>query len=111
MNIGQYQVGQKPARPIALEVRDTYGRAVDLSFYDEYKVLLIGSDNEEVDLGNSELQTGGARTGRFTFVFPTDRSLFDKTGDYFLQLELSGDGHRDFTTAFPIRVREVGRDN
>jgi hypothetical protein len=108
MNISQYQVGQKPFRPLAITVNDSAGRPVDLSFYDDYTVRLIGSDNEEVDLGNGELQTAGARQGRFTFVWPTNKSLFSKAGDYLLQLELSGDGHRDFTTAHNIRVREIG---
>lgn len=108
MNISQYQVGQKPFRPLSIRVNDTYGRPVDLSFYDEFKVRLFGSDNEEVELGNSELQTAGARQGLFTFIWPTDRSLFDKPGDYLLQLEFLGDGHRDFTTEHNIRVREIG---
>lgn len=111
MNISQYQVGQKPLRPLAIKVNDTFGRPADLSFYDDYKVRLVGSDNEEVELGNAELQTAGSRQGRFVFVWPTDRSLFSKPGDYLLQLEFNGDGHRDFTTVHSIRVREIGGKN
>lgn len=109
MQISQYQVGQRPLRPLAIRVNDTAGRPVDLSFYDTFNVRLVDNKNEDVELGNAELQTGGARLGRFTFIWPTDRSLFSEAGDYLLQLELSGTGHRDFTTAHHIRVRELGR--
>lgn len=109
MEISQYQVGQKPAHPLAIQVYDSNGRPANLAGYDTYKVRLIGSRDEEVDLGNAELQTTRARDGRFVFVWPTDRSLFDRAGEYLLQLELSGGGHTDFTTTHTIRVRAVGR--
>lgn len=108
MKISHYQVGQKPLRPLAIQVNDPQGNPADVSYYENYTVKLIGSDNEEVNLADATLQTGGARTGRFTFVWPTTTSLFTKAGDYLLQLELSGAGARDFTTAHHIRVREIG---
>lgn len=111
MKIVQYQVGQKPLRPLGIQVNDPQGNPADLSFYTDYKVRLIGSDNEEIDLADASLQTGGARTGKFNFIWPITKSLFNKPGDYLLQLELSGDGHRDFTTAQSIRVRELGGIN
>lgn len=109
MKIIEYQVGSKPAAPVSIRVNDAFGRPADLSFYDEYKVRLIGSDDEEVDLGNGVLQVTGARSGRFVYAWPTDVTPFEKPGDYLLQLEMSGDGHKDFTTTQPIKVTQVGR--
>lgn len=108
MAISQYWVGQIPARPIAITVRDSKGDPVDLSGYGEFSVRLLGSDDEFIDLTGAELQTAGAVQGRFVFVFPRDRSLFETHGDYLLQLELDGGGVRDFTTAHNIRVHKLG---
>jgi len=111
MAISQYWVGQKPARPLSIDVRDSRGQALDVGFYTDYKVRIVGSDNEDLDLGNGSLQSGGARSGRFVFVWPTDKSLFNKAGEYLLQLQLTGPGVLDLTTTHTIRVREVGRVN
>lgn len=111
MAISQYWVGQIPARPLSITVSDDLGRPIDLSSYTGFKVRLIDPTNADVDTTGAILQTGGARTGRFVFVWPTDKTLFTRTGDYLLQLELSGPGQRDFTTAHTIRVRDLGRIN
>lgn len=111
MAISQYWVGQIPARPIAIDVRDSEGRAVNLSSYTDFNVIVLGSDNEEVDLTGSTLTTSGADTGRFVFRWPSDRSVFNKAGQYLLQLELSGPGARDFTTEHNIKVRRLGGKN
>jgi hypothetical protein len=109
--ISEYYVGQKPARPLAIDVRGSEGQTLDLSFYDEYRISLFGPDESEIDdLGNAELQTAGSRVGHFVLTFPTTKSLFDKPGDYALQLELAGDGREDFTTTHTIRVRERGKN-
>lgn len=110
MTVSQYWVGQIPARPIAITVYGSDGRATPLD-YTEYKVRLIGSDNEEIDLDGSTLNVGQASTGRFTFKFPTDRSLFNKTGEYLLQLEFVSGTARDFTTEHHIKVRKLGGKN
>lgn len=111
MAISQYWVGQIPARPIAIDVRDSDGRAVNLSSYSDFKVNVLGSDNEEVDLDGSVLTTSGASSGRFVFRWPTARSVFDKSGEYVLQLELTGPGVKDFTTEHNIKVRKFGGKN
>lgn len=108
MAISQYWVGQKPDKPLAIDVRDTNGRAVNLSAYDGFNVRMVGSDNEDIDLTGSSLSTGGMDSGRFVFRFPTDRSVFTKTGEYLLQLELTSENSRDFTTVHTIRVRRLG---
>ena len=108
MEISQYWVGQIPARPLSIDVRDSSGRAADLSIYTDYNVKMLGSDNEEIDLTGSQLYTGEAGVGHFVFFWPTERSLFTKTGVYVLQLEFVGAGKRDFTTTHNIRVHRLG---
>ena len=109
MAISQYRVGQIPAAPLAITINDSYGRAVDCSIYDEFVVKMLGSRNEEIDLTGSGLQTGGLRTGRFVFEFPKDRSLFEESGDYVLEMQLIRPGAKDITTSHTIRVRDLGK--
>lgn len=109
MAINQYWVGQIPSEPLAITVYDSSGRAKNLSAYSDFRVRMLGSDNEEVNLNGSVLITAGANNGRFVFRWPTDRSLFDKPGEYLLQLEILGaSGTRDFTTTHTLRVRRLG---
>lgn len=109
MAISQYRVGQIPAAPLAITINDSLGRAVDCSIYDSFEVKMLGSDNENISLTGSALQTGGLRNGRFVFVWPTDRSLFMKSGDYVLEMILSRPGAKDITTSHTIRVRDLGK--
>lgn len=109
--ISTYWVGQMPARPIAIDVRDSQGRAIDLSAYNDFKVNILGSDNEKIDLTGSSLTTSGASQGRFVFRWPVSRSVFTKTGEYVMQMEMDGVGVRDFTTIHTIRVRRLGGIN
>lgn len=111
MAISQYWVDQIPARPIAIDVRGSEGEVLNLSAYTDFNVKMVGSDNEEIDLSGATLSTAGAGTGRFVFRFPTDRSVFNKTGDYLMQLELVGPGSRDYTTVHTIKVRRLGGVN
>lgn len=111
MSISQYWVGQIPSRPIAIDVRGSDGRAVNLASYTDYRVIVIGSDNEELDITGSTLNTAGAANGRFVFRWPEGRSVFNKAGEYLLQLELSGGGYKDYTTEHNIKVRRLGGKN
>jgi hypothetical protein len=111
MATSQYWVGQIPARPIAIDVRDSFGRAVSLNAYTGFNVIVLGSNNEEIDLTGSTLNTAGASTGRFIFRWPTDRSVFEESGEYLLQLELTSPTARDFTTEHNIKVRRLGGKN
>lgn len=108
MSISTYYVGAMPAKPLAIDVRDSQGQVIDLSAYNDFKVRVLGSDNEEVDLAGSFLTTSGAAQGRFVFRWPVGRSVFTKTGEYVLQMELGGTGVKDFTTVHTIKVRRLG---
>lgn len=111
MEISQYEVGEIPLKNLTLSVKDAYGRPIDLRVYTDVSVKMLGSNNEEINLEGSSLNTGGASQGRYVFEWPRDRSLFTKTGDYVLQLVLQTATAIDKTSAHTIRVRELGRLN
>lgn len=111
MAISQYWTGQIPARPLAIDVRDSDGRPVSLASYTGFNVKVLGSDNEEVDLTGSFLNVSQATNGRFTFRWPEDRSVFTKSGEYLLQMEFTSPVARDFTTEHHIKVRKFGGIN
>lgn len=104
-----YWVGDKPSRPVAIDVRDSQGRVLNLSTYTDFEVVMLDSDNGEVDLTGSFLTTSGADSGRFVFRFPENRSIFNKAGEYLLQLVIKGaNGTEDRTFPHTIRVKKLG---
>lgn len=110
--ITEYEVGQIPSRPLGVLVRDDRDNPANLLAYTTYEIEMLGSDNEKVDLSGVELFTEGARNGILAIVWPKDRSLFNKRGEYLLRLVLRDDaGSRDYTRTHTIRVREFGRYN
>ena len=109
--ISQYWIDQIPARPLSIQVKDQSGTDMNLSGYTTIEAILIGSNNETVDLTGSVLDTSNKVVGNIIFRWPTTRSLFDEPGDYVFQLQLSGTGRKDFTTTHTLRVRELGRVN
>lgn len=109
MEISRFYVGQIPARPMSITVRDPYGGSVDMRQYNSFSVVLLDSDNRRVDLTGGNLSVADAATGRFILTWPKDRSVFTKPGEYVMQLEFRADnGARDFTTEHTIRVRKLG---
>lgn len=107
--ISQYWLNQIPARPLSIQVKNQDGLEYDLSGYTTIKVVLLGSNNETIDTTGAVVDTSNANIGKILFRWPTDRSLFELTGDYVLQLELTGTGKKDFTSTHTLRVRELGR--
>ena len=107
--IGQYWRHQIPARPLSIQVKDSDGNDMDLSGYTTFTIKMLGSYNEELDLTGSTLNTTNKDIGKFTWFWPTDRSLFEYPGDYILQLECVGTGRKDYTTTHTLRVRELGK--
>lgn len=108
MAISNYWVGQIPSRPISIDVLDSNNNPINLATYESIVPVMIGSDNEEIDLEGAVLTTTGASTGRLVFRWPTDRSLFTKPGQYLLQLQINGAETIDFTDAHTINVRKLG---
>lgn len=109
--ISQYWIDQIPARPLSIQVRTQSGDDANLSGYTDIEAVMLGSNNEEIDLTGSVLDTAGKSIGNIIFRWPTTRSLFEYPGDYVLQIKLSGTGRLDFTSTHTLRVRELGRTN
>lgn len=107
--ISQYWLNQIPARPLSITVKNQDGVDMNLSGYSTINAKMVGSNNEELDLTGYSLNTLNKANGVISFIWPTDRSLFQYTGDYVLQLELIGTGKKDYTTTHTIRVRELGK--
>jgi len=105
----QYWRTQIPARPLSIQVKSQDGLDMNLSAYTDIEVSMVGSGNEIIDLTGSVLNTSNKDLGKLVFYWPTDRSLFDRTGDYVLQVKLSGDGKLDMTSTHTLRIRELGR--
>lgn len=108
--VGVYWEGQKPGDPLHIQILDENNTPVSLSNYNSFKAIMLDSDNREVDLDGSFLDSSDVNNGRFTFNFPKDHSLFTKYGDYVVQLEFAGaDGRLDYTSFFTLRVKKLGR--
>lgn len=109
MEISRYWVDQIPLRNLAITVKDSAGRPLNLTNYTDISVRMLGSDNEEVDLDGAVVNSGGASSGRLIFEWPRDRSLFNQAGDYVLQVVLKAANALDMTTAHTIRVSDLGK--
>lgn len=107
--ISQYWVGDKPSSPITFSVRNSAGQQINCAGYDRVYARMVGSDNEVVDLTGATVEDIGAVNGYFQFVWPVDRSLFNKSGDFVLQLVLETEHSRDITSTHTLRVRELGK--
>ena len=107
--ISQYWKDQIPAKPLSIQVKNQDGTDMNLSGYNTIEAILMGSNNEIIDLTGSVINTSAKVIGKIIFSWPTDRSLFEFAGDYVFQLKLSGTGKMDFTTTHSIRVKELGR--
>jgi len=107
--ISQYWIGQIPARPLSIVVKTQEGADFNLSGYTTIKTILLDPDNNEVSLSGSTLDSNAKAFGQLRFIFPTDRSLFEKRGDYVLQVELKASDRLDYTTTHTLRVRELGK--
>lgn len=106
--ISQYWKNQIPSKSLSMLVKNEDGTNMNLSLYSTITVKMLDSRNNEVDLSGHSLNTNNKSDGQVVFVWPTTRSLFDQTGDYILQLELVGEGVKDYTSTHTIRVRELG---
>lgn len=106
--ISQYWKDQIPARPLSIQVKNQDGTDMNLSGYSTVTAKLVGTNNEVINLTGSTVNTTNSSIGKIIFTWPTDRSLFEYTGDYVFQLELSGTGKKDFTSTHTFRVRELG---
>lgn len=109
--ISQYWVGQIPAAPLVIEIKDDEGDAVNLSSYTSFTVELLNPFNDLLQTTGGTLDTSNKATGRFIWSWPTNDSLFDDEGEYLLRLRMAKSGALDFTTSHTINVTEFGGTN
>lgn len=111
MAISELWVGEIPAKPLEIALVDSDNNAMALTGY-TIGVRMLGSDNEEVDMTGVVVNQTGPLLGYLAVRWPTDRSLFNKPGEYLLQLVLNGtSGTKEFTDTHTIRVRKFGGKN
>lgn len=112
MAISEFWVGEVPSKPLEIEILDGDNNEVVLSTFSTIKARLLGSDNEEINVTDIVVNRTGTNSSVVTLRWPTNRSLFNKAGEYLLQLELDGsNGTKEFTDAHTIRVRKFGGKN
>lgn len=107
MIITQYWEGDIPLRPMYFGLEDEYGNPIGGAGLYDVRVRMLDTDNREVDLKGSQLIYDNSEYA--TFIFPEDRTLFPKHGDYLIQLEVGRDGRTQFTSAHTIRVQKLGK--
>lgn len=106
----EYEVGSIPSRPLTILVRDEMDNPVNVVGYDSWRLEMLGTDNEEVDLTGVSVFEIPQAIGMFSVSWPKNRSLFEKRGKYLLRLVLEmADGSKDITRTAEIRVRDFGR--
>jgi hypothetical protein len=106
--ISQYWVGQIPAAPLVIEVKDDEGEAVNLSSYSNFEVQLLNHEEDLISTASGSLDTSNKSTGRFIWSWPTNASLFEYEGEYLFRLKITKTGALDYTTSHTIRVSEFG---
>ena len=112
MAISEFWVGEIPSKPLEIEIVDSENTPMPLIGLSGVKARLLGSDNEEVDVEDVVVNLTEPLNGVLVLRWPTDRSLFNKPGEYLLQIELDGStGTKEFTDAHTIRVRKFGGKN
>ena len=108
MIITQYWEGDIPLRPMYFGLLDEYGNDIGGAGSYALKVRMLDTDNKEMDLRGSQLITA-ANSAYATFIFPEDRTLFPKHGDYLLQLGVMSEGRMQWTSPHTIRVQRLGK--
>ena len=91
MDYKVYWVGERPGGSMVITVLDQdTGLPANIAPYNEARMRMLDSKNREVDLGNGEAIISNGSTGRVVFRWPTDKSLFERPGEYVFQIELAG---------------------
>ena len=106
--ISQYWIGQKPTQPLLIEIKNQDGELINLTQYTGYGMALLDPDNEGVLTPDFSIVNTAFSSGRVTINFPSQYSVFDKTGEYLLRLEFSKANGVDYTSTHSIQVLEFG---
>lgn len=103
-----YWVGEKPGGRITVTVLDAAGNPANLNSFTGVRLRMLDTDNNEVAIGDTNTDFVNKTAGTVTFAWPTTRSLFEKAGEYLLQLELSTASAKRYTSVQSILVKEFG---
>lgn len=106
--ISQYWVGQKPASPLIIEIRNDNGELVDCSAYTTFTVEILDPYNDYLDTLNGSLNTSSKATGRFIWTWPTSASLFDFDGEYLFRFKMTNNNAEDYTSHHTFYVSHFG---
>jgi hypothetical protein len=106
--ISQYWLGQIPAAPLVIEIKDDEGEAVNLSTYTNFEIELLNPYDYLIDTVDGSLDTSNKGTGRFIWNWPTGESLFDTEGEYLFRLKMKKTNALDYTTSHTINVTGFG---
>lgn len=108
MIITQFWEGDIPLRPMYFGIQDEYGNDIGGVGGYSAKVRMLDTDNREVNLRGSQLITAIDQPYA-TFVFPEDRTVFPKHGDYLIQLGIESGGRTQWANPHTIRVQRLGK--
>lgn len=108
MQVKNYWVGDRPAGTWTFQVLDQKtGSIQDLKTYTSARVLMVGPNNESIEVPTNAVVIVDPANGLVNFAWPTV-SLFTKAGRYLVQLELSNASTTRKTTVQDILVRDLG---
>ena len=108
METKTYWVGDRPGGAWIFNVLDQRtGQPYNLAGFPSVRVLMVGSDNEQIVIADENAAITDPANGVVTFLWPTE-SVFTRPGRYALQLELYGPSVTRKTTVQDILVRELG---
>lgn len=106
----EYEVGSRPSTGLTLLIRDEFDNPVNIVGYSSWQLEMLDSDNQLVDMSGVNIREIPSVIGGLAVIWPKDRTIFNKRGEYVLRLVFNGhDGAKDITRATEIKVREFGR--
>jgi hypothetical protein len=109
MDYKVYWVGEKPGGAMTITVLDEEsGLPADLSIYNAVRLVMLDSKNNEVDLDGGVVAISNPAQGRVVFGWPSDRSLFERPGEYVFQLEFTTPSAVVKTDVQNILVKKLG---
>ena len=105
--ISKYWVGQIPATPLVIEIRNDDGELVNLSSYTGFEVQILDPYNDELNLAGT-LDTTNKAIGRLVWSWPTGGTIFEFEGEYILRIKMTKTGALDYTSQHVLYVSEYG---
>lgn len=108
MELETYFVGEKPGGTWTFQVlNQKTGTPENLAVFNSARVIMLDSDNNEVELAADSAVISNPASGIVAFVWPSE-SVFTKPGRYVMQIELSSGVALRKTTVQEILVKKMG---